>query len=60
MKVLMLSTKKVAECNDSYGTRLIEQGKAVIHVEAKKAAEAAPCAAVEEAPAEETKRGKKR
>ena len=30
MKVLMLKTGEKAEYNDSYGTRLIEQGKAVL------------------------------
>ena len=29
MKVRLLTTGEIAECNDSYGARLIEQGKAV-------------------------------
>lgn len=35
MKVLELSSQSVIEVNDSYGARLIEQGKAVIPSEAE-------------------------
>ena len=35
MKVLILSNQTVEEVNDSYGARLIEQGKAVIPPKAK-------------------------
>lgn len=30
MKVIMLDTKKTVEVNDSYGARLVEQGKAIL------------------------------
>lgn len=30
MKILVIPSRNVAEVNDSYGMRLIEQGKAVI------------------------------
>lgn len=30
MRVYMLDEKKIAEVNDSYGARLVEQGKAVL------------------------------
>ena len=35
MKVLILADGKAAEVNDSYGARLIEQGKSVIPPKAK-------------------------
>ena len=64
MKVLILSNQTVEEVNDSYGARLIEQGKAVIpptdepqeaqEMPAEEAAEEA------EAPARETKGAKKK
>lgn len=38
MKVKQLSTGKVLSVNDSYGTRLIEQGQAVLVKEKPKAA----------------------
>ena len=30
MKVLLLKEKETFECNESYGARLIEQGKAIL------------------------------
>ena len=37
MKIVEIKTGKTVECNDSFGSRLIEQGKAVL---AKEPAEA--------------------
>ena len=37
MKIRILATGEVAEYNDSYATRLIEQGKAVVVRETKAA-----------------------
>lgn len=42
MRVKMLKTKKAIEVNDSYGVRLIEQGKAVLDHQKKEAAEKEP------------------
>lgn len=44
MKVYELKTKRAIEVNDSYGSRLIEQGRAVL-APADKAAHTAPQAA---------------
>lgn len=42
MKVLILATGKNEEHNDSYGARLIEQGRAVLAPEKKPAAKKPP------------------
>lgn len=61
MKVLMIATQEVVECNASYGARLIEQGKAVIQPDEENAQEATPCEAAEQAAETDTgKRSKKR
>lgn len=41
MKVLILADGKIAEVNDSYGARLLEQGKAVIPAKTEKKADKA-------------------
>lgn len=54
MKVKMIADGAVAEVNDSYGARLIEQGKVVvIPAKAEKKAEKAEKAPEAETPAEE-------
>lgn len=53
MKVMELSSRSVIEVNDSFGARMIEQGKAVIPPEAKeKSADKPDENPAEEAPAE--------
>ena len=43
MKIKILETGEIFDVNDSYGCRLIEQGKAVIEIKpAPKAVKAAP------------------
>lgn len=59
MKVLILSNQTVEEVNDSYGARLIEQGKAVIPPQAEEKAEEKPAEnPAEEAPTEAPAKGK--
>ena len=54
MKVLILKDGETVDVNDSYGARLIEQGKAVvITAKAEKKAEKAEKAPEAETPAEE-------
>ena len=54
MKVLILKDGETVDVNDSYGARLIEQGKAVvIPAKAEKKAEKAEKAPEAETPAEE-------
>ena len=64
MKVLELRSNTVIDVNDSYGARMIEQGKAVIPSkdEPQEAQEmpAEEAAAEAEAPARETKGAKKK
>lgn len=61
MKVLILSNQTILEVNDSYGARLIEQGKAVIPPKAKeKAAEKPAEEPAEEMPAEAPTKGKRK
>lgn len=56
MKVKIIKTGKTEEVNDSYGARLVEQGKAVIDHTKQKAAKAEKSA---EQPAAEGKPAKK-
>lgn len=61
MKVLILSNQTVEEVNDSYGARLIEQGKAVIPPQAEEKAEEKPAESpAEEAPTEAPAKGKRK
>ena len=61
MKVLILFNQTSLEVNDSYGARLIEQGKAVIPPKAKeKAAEKPAEEPAEEMPAEAPTKGKRK
>lgn len=61
MKVLILSNQTVEEVNDSYGARLIEQGKAVIPPQAEEKAEEQPAEnPAEEASAEAPAKGKRK
>lgn len=61
MKVLILSSQTVEEVNDSYGARLIEQGKAVIPPQAEEKAEEKPAEnPAEEAPTEAPAKGKRK
>jgi hypothetical protein len=58
MKVIMIATGEIAEVNESYGARLIEQGKAVM-APAKKEAPKPQLKAEEKAePKPEKKRAK--
>lgn len=61
MKVLELSSQTVLTVNDSYGARMIEQGKAVIPPKDEPKEEPAQdMPAEEEAPAKEAKGAKKK
>ncbi len=61
MKVLILKDGKTAEVNDSYGARMIEQGKAVIPPKDEPKEEPAQdVSAMKEAPAKDTKGAKRR
>lgn len=61
MKVLILSNQTILEVNDSYGARLIEQGKAVIPPKAKEQAAEKPAEEpAEEMPAEAPTKGKRK
>lgn len=60
MKVKILGTGVVVEHNDSYGMRLIEQGKAVIAPQPDEAESCKPAEPVVDQPAQPAKPGKKR
>ena len=60
MKVLELRSKKVIEVNDSYGARMIEQGKAVIPSKDEPQEAQEMPAEEAEAPVRETKGAKKK
>jgi len=61
MKVKILTTGKIENVNDSYGARLIEQGKAILTVETKEEPKVETAKKVAEAPVKEykTKRSQK-